>query len=251
MVGIFWSWLVWSDAGLLLRIAAVATILGTVAWWDWRRKGAQARRWREYLFLLMAIVVTIAFAASLDQVTVTISWEYFYFGKELYEVLGPQSPPSMMPLRLQAALVGAKAALAPGLLIGVGLLFANNPRKKWREAPWPRLYRALAMPLFLAATCAAIGGVAGYAGWLTWTAEDFREMAAEGLMRPRHFMATWGAHLGAYVGGALGAILALVGVLRWRRAHPTELDVPSVARQGSCPAAYPEVGGTGAPPTDA
>lgn len=213
-----WTWLVVSDAGLLVRIAAGVAILVALAWWDWRRKGAEARRWREYTFLLAVALGAVVFAAALDQVSVTLSWEYFYFGKELHEVLGAQCPPEQASLRVQASLIGLKAGLAPGLLIGVALLIANNPRKGRPALPMWRLVRAVAWPLALATLCIAAVSAAGYAGWLTWMSQDFREIVTEDVMRPMWFMAAWGAHLGAYVGGALGAIIAVARVLRARRA---------------------------------
>ena len=220
----WWTWLIASDAGLVARIIAGATILVGLAWWDWRRNGAQARRWREYSFLLAVTLGAIAFAAALDQVTVTLSWEYFYFGKELHEVLGPQCPPEQLPLRLQASFIGLKAGLGPGLLIGVALLMANNPRKARPSLPTRRLLRAVAWPLGLAALCIAAVSAAGYAGWLTWMSQDFREMVAEDVMRPMRFMSAWGAHLGAYVGGGLGTLVAALRVLRARRVAAS--DVP-------------------------
>ena len=212
-----WTWLVASDAGLLVRIAAGIALLVALAWWDRRRKGAEARRWREYTFLLVVTLGAVIFAAALDQITVTLSWEYFYFGKELREVLGPTCPPEQSSLRVQASLIGLKAGLGPGLLIGVALLIANNPRKGRPVLPMRRLLRAVAWPIGLAALCIVAASAAGYAGWLTWISQDFREMVAEDVMRPRWFMSAWGAHLGAYVGGALGAIIAVARVLRARR----------------------------------
>jgi hypothetical protein len=42
-------------------------------------------------------------------------------------------------------------------------------------------------------------------------------MVTDDEWRPRRFMAVYGVHLGGYVGGALGTILAVVLVSRARR----------------------------------
>lgn len=51
----FWNWLLHTDAGLLARIGAGAAIFIVLAIVDLRRNGQQARRWREYLFLLSCV----------------------------------------------------------------------------------------------------------------------------------------------------------------------------------------------------
>jgi hypothetical protein len=60
-------------------------------------------------------------------------------------------------------------------------------------------------------------GVAGYLGAFVPLGDDFRAMLRDDLWRPRRFMAVYGTHLGAYVGGALGTVLAVVSVTRERR----------------------------------
>lgn len=104
-----------------------------------------------------------------------------------------------------------------GLILGVVLLFANNPRKNLPPLPFAQIYRLLPLMLILPAGCAAALGAAGYFGGLTWTGEDFAMLVRENLWRPYRFMAVYGIHLGGYLGGAVAAVAAAVIIRRKRR----------------------------------
>ena len=222
-----WDWLIHSDAGLALRIGVGAAIFAILALIDLARNGRHATRWREYALLLIAAVVAMAFGAINDVITSSISWEYFYYGKGLSEQLGPTVPPDPSRLQAAAALVGVKASWSAGLIIAVALLLANNPSKRL-----PRLRnRSLLIYLPIALTCVIVGGVlgglTGYAGLPTHWNTDFAEMLQRDEMRPRRFMATYGVHLGEYLGGAVGMILALGLIRRRRRRRQRSAPVPA------------------------
>src|SRR4051794_25441713 len=123
----FWTWLIHSTAGLFARIAAGIAIFAGLAIVDWRKHGSKATRWREYAFLVTGVIVAMLYGVVNGQITCTISWEYFYYGKELAAELGPTTPPDSPRLHLAAAIVGMKATWSAGLLIGVAILLANNP----------------------------------------------------------------------------------------------------------------------------
>src|SRR5437667_12773961 len=110
------------------RIAIGSTIFLVLASIDLYRNRARATRWREYLFLILCVVAAIIYGIVNDQITSRISWEYFYYAKELDAVLGPTIPPDERALHAQALLVGIKATWWLGLLIGAVMLIANNPR---------------------------------------------------------------------------------------------------------------------------
>lgn len=212
MAGNFWQWLN-SDAGLAARIAFGVVAFAALAAWDIRRRGRDSQRWREYLFLLSAVGAALAYGVVNDQITVTISWEYFFYGKGLHEVLGAESPPKMAALRIESMWVGLKATWTAGLLIGVAVLVANNPRKNIPQLSYRRIY-ALIPLVFAAAACG--GAVFGLAGWFGVFAGSFEEIVGEDLWRPERFMAVWGAHLGGYVGGLVGTVAAVWWILRSR-----------------------------------
>ncbi|MDB5318889.1 MAG: hypothetical protein JWN40_520, partial [Phycisphaerales bacterium] len=79
-----------------------------------------------YSILLFAVIGAIVYGVLNDQITSTISWEYFYYGKDLAEQLGPRTPPDALALHRAAALVGVKATWSAGLIIGVAQLLANT-----------------------------------------------------------------------------------------------------------------------------
>jgi hypothetical protein len=230
-------WLVYSPAGLVTRVCIGLAIFAALAIVDLRAHGRNATRWREYAFLLLCVVAAVGYGALNDQITSRISWEYFYYAKELSKELGPEVPPDPAALRRAAAIVGAKAAWSAGLLIGVALLIANNPRQDRPRLSYRTLVGLLATILACAAACGAVFGVIGYRGGLTWASEDFREMWQTNLFRPRRFLCTWGVHLGGYLGALVGTAICVVYVLNARgreygRRHPERTREGSRAREG-------------------
>jgi hypothetical protein len=213
-----WDWWLKSDAGLAARVAVGVAIFAALAFVDWRRHRERATRWREYAFLLACVAIALAYGVLHDQVTSTISWEYFAYGKFPADALPPDEPPNSPRFRWEAAKVGMKATWTAGLIIGVALLVANNPRKDGRpRLPNTRLLRFVPLVLGVAVLTSLCLGVAGYFGAFLPFNADFREMVTDDEWRPRRFMAVYGVHLGGYVGGALGTILAVVLVSRARR----------------------------------
>ncbi len=212
-----WDWWAHSDQGLIARVVIGALILSIFAWVDWRKNGAAATRWREYLFLVAAAVVAMGYGLVNDLITSTISWEYFFYGKGLIDTLGPTVPPDGWALHRAAAVVGMRASWTVGLVAGVALLFANNPRAGKARLSYRRLVGFLPLVIGVTAACAAVLGVAGYFGRLAFVSRDFMQMVHRDEFRPYRFMAVWGIHLGAYVGGVLGTVLAVWRVVRARR----------------------------------
>src|SRR4051812_27767308 len=125
----FWTWLIHSTPGLLTRIAAGVAIFAALAIHDLHKNRNRATRWREYAFLLICVLAAMTYGVINDQITSAISWEYFYYGKDLAAELGPATPPDPRALHLAAAVVGIKATWSAGLLIGVAILLSNNPSK--------------------------------------------------------------------------------------------------------------------------
>jgi hypothetical protein len=214
-----WTWLTQTDAGLATRVGAGATVFAVLALLDYRRHGPAATRWREYTFLLAAVAAALLYGILNDQLTSRISWEYFYYGKGLDEILGPQLPPGPRRLHFEAAKVGMKATWTAGLLLGVFLLLANNPSKRYPRATYRRLLAMIALILAVTVLTATIVGAAGYLGLLTRFSRDFTEMVAHDEFRPHRFMLVYGIHLGGYIGGLLGCALAITLILRHRRTH--------------------------------
>jgi hypothetical protein len=221
-------WLLHTDAGLLARIIAGLAIFTALGIADLAKHGRNATRWREYGVLAIAAAAAIGYGVVNDLITSSISWEYFYYGKELKQTLGPALPPDMTRLHWQAALVAVKATWSAGLIFGVTLLLANNP---WRGGRLPRLHnrqliRLVPMILLTTAALGVVFGILGYFGRLRFLSDDFKEMWQMDYYRPRRFMCTWGIHLGGYVGGLLGTIIAVAAVLLRRRRLAPAMPLP-------------------------
>ena len=80
-----------------LRFTFGILVLAALAIMDLRQKGRDATRWREYAFLALCVAVAPVYGILNDQITCRISWEYFYYGKDLSPILGPDTPPNPSP----------------------------------------------------------------------------------------------------------------------------------------------------------
>jgi hypothetical protein len=161
--------------------------------------------------------VAVAYGIVNDQITCRISWEYFYYGKDLAGILGPQTPPDPGALSLQALGIGAAATWWAGLIVGAAMLITNNPSRRGPQLPYARLAARLPIVLAITAITAALFGLAGNDYLLNWTGADFQNIAELNLWRPHRFMTVYGIHLGGYVGGALAAIYAVSSIHHQRR----------------------------------
>jgi len=212
-------WLIATDGGLMVRILIGACIFASLGAADLIRHRGKAQRWREYSVLLAAVALALVYGAVNDQITSRISWEYFYYGKELFRVLGPATPPDRGAMSWEAAKVGLKATWSAGLVFGVILLLANNP---YHDLPRLRNRELLRPLLVIPCTAVCLGllfGFLGYLGGLNWLSSDFQDMAHADVFRPRRFMTTWGIHLGDYIGGAIGTAIASIRVITLRRSR--------------------------------
>jgi hypothetical protein len=213
------NWWLKSDAGLLARVGIGAAIFAALAAWDLIHKGRKATRWREYLFLAAAAGAAMLYGLINDWFAAGISWEYFYFGKGLDALLSPQVPHDGAVFRWEACKIGLKATWSAGLIIGVALLIANNPRANRRQLPYRDLLMLIPFILIATALFAIIGAWAGSHDWLTWTSRELQLIVHDDLFRPYRFMTVYGMNLGAYVGGILGTVGAVIYVRRRRKSN--------------------------------
>jgi uncharacterized protein len=188
---------------------------------EWMHEHAAARA-REYGFLLYATLLAAAYAVAHDQVTATVSPEYFVYGKGL----DPSS------LRLDVVLLAVRASLPVGLLGGAALLVANNPRRSGR--PRQVGYGVLARLAFLPPVSAAL--VAGAFGVTNAALQlGCARAHALGVPDPRiwRFVIAWAVHTGSYVGALLGIAGAttLVWIQRRSRASPGLTRAPTAGRR--------------------
>jgi hypothetical protein len=195
------------EASWPYRVAAGALFFLVLGLRDWWIHPDDPKRAKEYLFLLFAMLVAIVYAVIHDEITVTISPDYFLVGKGLAD--------DPRPLRLAVFVLAVEASYGVGLIAGALVLIANNP-----SPARPRLgYRELAglalAPVAAAALAGAIGGAVNAFDPARLT-PTLRLLGIARSDRTR-FLIAWGIHAGSYLGAAFGTIAAVVAVRRRRR----------------------------------
>ena len=224
-----WNSLIHTRQGLIARIGAGAFIFLCLALWDLKKNGRAARRWKEYAFLIVCVVFAMVYGIVNDQVTSAVSWEYFYYGKELEAVLGPTIPPDRAAMQWEAAKIGMMATWSVGLLLGAALLIANNPRPTRPSLAPSRLLSLLPVVLAITIGFGILFGFLGWIGALNWMSPDFVAMWRENMFRPPHFTAAWGAHLGGYIGGLIGGVWAVWRIIRLRKRQSASISEPAMS----------------------
>ncbi|MEX0727846.1 MAG: hypothetical protein WD065_16335 [Planctomycetaceae bacterium] len=173
------------------RLLALFTVVVLFLALDLRNPPGQRHRWREYLFLLGCGAITALFGMSVDAVTSRISPEYFIIGKGIAEGDG---------FALRVAELGAQAGFAGGIIGGGVLLLVNH-----QPAKALGLFQVIAWPILFAAVCGTLaGGVLAVSPFYTLP------LACELLDSPEahHMTVVWFVHLGIYIGGTIGLIIA-------------------------------------------
>jgi hypothetical protein len=194
------------------RLLILVLLMALVAWIDWRRRGPQATRWREYGFLLAAGLLGGLIGIAIDQFTSTVSPDYFIYGKGI---------PAGNGFRLRVAELGFHAGLLAGVVIGGAYLLANNPQPDRPGLPTPRLFRFALHPFLFALFLAPVGSFIAYSYDPLGYRSDLRDIFDTSQVRG--FLAVWGAHAGIYAGALLGTVWGVLHIRRRRngRCQPT------------------------------
>ena len=193
---------------LLWRLLILVLLMALVAWLDWRRRGPEATRWREYVFLLLAGLIGGIIGIANDHITATISPEYFFIGKGI--ALGDG-------FRRHVTELGFHAGLLAGVVIGGAFLMANNPKPNRSRLSAKKLLRFALYPILGALILVPLGSVlAYYFDPLNFSSDLSEALSPEQIGR---FLAVWGVHLGLYAGGLVGAMTAVLGIRRIRRSQ--------------------------------
>ena len=167
--------------------------------------------------VLLAAPIAAGFGALHDQVTYTVSPEYYTHLKfHQFDLAG------LVGGRLGAALVGVFATWWVGPPVGLLLAPLVALRRPSAERP---LAGAVALVLrafaVVMGVCAATSGAGFVFGWLaeSWLLETYR--TSSDLNDPAAFLRVGAMHTAAYAGGALGAVVAAMGqvvaIVRERR----------------------------------
>jgi hypothetical protein len=169
--------------------------------------GARAQRWKEYGAWVVMGAFGAAFGACNDIITSRVSPLYFELGKGLSRVDAQQFVRHVADL-------GARAGFAAGLLLGGVLLLANTTGTSVPRLRVVELMAHALVPIALAAVLAPV--VAFSTDWdVQGLGDELRLALSDSDVDA--FLFVQRAHAGAYIGAALGTIMACASVLRSRR----------------------------------
>lgn len=195
---------VWVRAFVL--VAGLAILAGR-AIHDVAIHGREASRAKEYAFLLLTTFAAVVYGVVHDQITATISPEYFLVWK------GLATDP--LPWRIAVTLVAVRSSWWAGLLAGVCFLLANNPsRSGRRRLGYGELARLAAVPPAVALVTAVACGAANVVDPLGAAARVGPLVAQPRLGA---FMFVWGVHFGSYVGALVGVAWVMWRIVVRRR----------------------------------
>jgi hypothetical protein len=170
----------------------------------------------------LAIVAAVLYGIINDQITVSLSPEYFsVFKRQQFWDLLEATGLGQAPARVQAIVIGAAATwwfgMLLGLLVGVAGAIGRAPRLTTRQ-----FLKAVGVVMLVAAGTSLAFGCVGYAqGPVRHGSEPGRidELwpFLQGIRDTRRAFAVGCWHDGAYLGGLIGTILACWRVQKWRR----------------------------------
>jgi hypothetical protein len=167
-------------------------------------------------FLLLAILAAALFGAVHDQISYTVSPEYFTkFKFHQFGLLDPA-----VPERVRAAIVGVLASWWMGIPIGI-LCGAAGFIQRTAPAMRRALYWTLPVVLGFALLSALAGLIYGFVQTRTFDLANYSGwFIPHGLDNPGRFLCAGYMHNSAYIGGALGIPVAWLFNIwfRWREA---------------------------------
>jgi hypothetical protein len=186
----------------IFRFLFLLILLSLIAFIDWHKNGAAAKKWKEYSFIVGVGMIGVLFAICVDSITSKISPEYFVYGKKL---------PSGEALRWSVLGLACEAGFSAGIITG-GIYLLTNSFGKGTGLPLTTLLKLLWVPaLFMLLT----------AGTMAWFAKNYDPgLIRPDLvdMRPREaadrFMIVWGTHAGLYLGLVFGLMIGCLVVRR-------------------------------------
>jgi hypothetical protein len=171
-------------------------------------------------WITLAVLAASLYGILNDQVTVTISPEYFSVFKRrqfgpLLEAIGWEEAPT----RVQAIAIGTAATWWFGLLLGI-MVTTTGVIGRRRRLTTPGFMKSVALVMAVTAATSLVFGLFGYTqapGWHQspeWL--DRYGAFLHGIEDTRSAITVGCWHDGAYLGGMIGTMLASVLVWRWR-----------------------------------
>lgn len=162
----------------------------------------------DIILFLSTTTIAVMYGILHDQITATLSPEYFLLGKGLVA--------DTRPFRWAVTLLAANACWPLGVLAALALRFANEPSDHLpRQLSLRSLLQFSCLPVLAAFICAISFGFVP-ANFDPWKQKDIAETIV-GAEHATSFVRVWRVHIGSYFGGALGLIVAGFFIRRERR----------------------------------
>ncbi|MDP6044719.1 MAG: hypothetical protein QGH94_06735 [Phycisphaerae bacterium] len=181
------------DIPFWMRIAALVAVMAIAAGLDAWYRCARARRWKEYLFILLAGCVGAVFGALTDTITSSISPEYFIYGKRL----------SADGIRWRAMVLGLEAGFSAGVIAGALCLFLGR-RRGAANIKLPRVATLMWRPFVLAVILGAAVPLTCF--WFDPFGFFEKLSPPMGADPAAAFLRVWHIHLGVYLGLGAGVV---------------------------------------------
>ncbi len=187
------------------RLGLLGLVLGGIALVDLALKRERATRWREYLFLMVALVLGATYGILVDQVTSRISREYFTIFKGLSE----------LRFGREVVELGAQAGMGGAAIPACIVLLVDSHLRKGRSFQIGRLLGSLRCPLLWSIGMAVLLG-AIFRGFVP---DSFVEQLVEWveLDRAAALRTVIGAHYGLYLGGVVGTVISVNRLIRFHK----------------------------------
>jgi hypothetical protein len=166
------------------------------------------------LTLLIALIMASLYGALHDQITYTISHEYYTKFKFIQFGLTDEGlAPQMLHQRRAVTLIGVLATWWTGIFIGFGLGAAGARLKEPRDM-FRAILQALGLVLLITIVAGVIGGLYGRF-YLARTGVDW--WLPDDLIHKRDYITVGSIHNFSYLGGLLGLIAGIVFLNRKRK----------------------------------
>ena len=192
------------------RVAWLIIFMLIMVHYDWRKNGAQSRRWKEYLFILSVGLIGMVYIVITDAISGSISHEFFYYMRDV---------PEDGTFRAVVALQSLQCGFPVGVVCGGALVAANNPKPGFPPLPWKRLYVLVGVPIVFGILCAPFTAILSVLFDPMHFGAKLAPLLAKEPEKLQRFLAIWGVTIGLYIGGIVGIFWAVKKIRSQRRAE--------------------------------
>lgn len=180
---------------------------------DYMKNPTNPKKAKEYCFLFSVAIVAMIYGIFHDFITYNISPEYFIYGKELESAKEGYS--------FDVIKMAMTALWSAGLVVAAVFLMVNNPKKEGSQLSYPTLWKFTLYPLGISILFAIPIGLTVYFKILPL--QNYFPSLTGSEVETR-LLTTWGIHIGSYLGGIFGLIVASIRIVKLRKSRAITED---------------------------